>query len=349
MGTEFVSVAAGGGNYGGFERVEVTAAINEAARSFSLETTEHPGEFSFPPGTPIQILATGDLMVDGYVNGYNADGDADTHQISITGRGKGQDFVDCAAVHPKGYAKDKTPGQFAQELDKFGVGVTEKVPGDPVPMQQIYQGETCLKCVERYLRPAGKTMMGRADGGIDITNAKAATRAAGALVEGVNIMKWSVQLGDAERRSEYTVKAQNRTGTRPDELRIKETANDSGVKRYRPRIIVLETDGDKARARERADHEKERCAGNSVKATITVQGWRDAGGKLWEPNSIVFVNSPILMHIVQDMLIEKVTFSQDNGDSGQGTTAKLDLVDPRAYRGKGQDGKGTAPAVNDGW
>lgn len=346
MRSEVVTIIAGGMQYSAWEKCSWSAAINEACRSFQVDTTEHPGEFAFPPGTPLQLLATGNLVADGYVNHYHSSGAAKTHRVSIAGRSKAQDLADCSAVHPKGYAKDKTAVEFLRELDKYGVGVNEKIPLPKIPMQQIKQGERCLRCAERYLRSSGATLMGEADGSVSATNASVATRAGGALVEGVNILEWSVDFNDQERMSEYSVKGQNRHGTGAENLRIKEQARDSGVKRYRSRIIVHEGDTDKRRARERANHEKESCAGKALRASVTTQGWRDGSGQLWTPNTLIFVASPLLMHLVQDMLIEKIDADQD---SKNGTTAKLSLVDPRAYRGRGQNGKGSSGAWNDGY
>lgn len=347
MGTEIVTLVADGYSYSAWKTVEVRAAINEACRSFSVQTTEHPGEWSFEPGTAIQLLAGGDLLLDGYVNNYAARGAGTAHDVKIAGRSKSHDLVDCSAVHPKGYAKDKTTAEFVAECsDRLGVEVRDELGLAKKAMQQLYQGETCYRMAERYMREHGATMMGNADGSASITNASKATRAAGALTEGVNILEWSVDFNDQDRHSEVTVKGQARHGTGPDALRIKETASDPGVKRYRPRIIVAETDTDKAKARERAEHESERAAGNSIKGEIVVQGWRDGAGVLWTPNTIIFVASPVLMHLEQDMLIESVAFEQDDR---KGTICTLGLVDPRAYRGKGHDGKKSGKAWNSGW
>lgn len=345
MSTEIVTLIAAGFEYSAWKHVSWSAAINEACRTFDVDATERPGQFAFPPGTPVQMVATGSLVVDGYVNRYHSSGAATTHKVAISGRGKGQDFVDCSAVHQTGHAENKTAVEFGREFKLAGVQINEKVKLPKIPYQQMKQGETCFNCVERNVRPAGATLMGEPDGSISATNASVATRAAGALIEGKNIKEWSVDFDDEKRMSETTVKGQNRHGSGADNLRIKEQASDSGVKRYRPRVIVAEGDTDKGRARERANHEKERCAGNGTRATVTVQGWRDDAGQLWAPNTIVFVYSPTLMHLVQDMLIERVEGEQD--DEG-GTFAKLHLVDPRAYRGKGQNGKGSDGAWNAG-
>lgn len=345
VGTEIVTLVAAGFEFSAWEHCHWTAAINEACRSFSVDTTERLGQYNFPQGTPVQLLATGTLVLDGYVNRYSSHGAAKAHNVNIGGRSKSQDWVDCSGVHPTGHAKNKSPVAFAQELDQYDVGINDELGLEPVEMQQLSQGETCFDCLERHLRPHGATQMGEADGSVSVTNASVAKRATGALVEGVNILEWSVDFGDQGRHQHYTIKGQNRHGHGAHNMRIKETAHDSGVRRNRHKIIVHETDTDQKRARNRAHHEKERCAGDGIRATVRVQGWRDDGGKLWTPNTIIFVGSPLLMHLEQDMLIEKVEGDQD---SKSGTTTTLHLVDPRAYRGKGQNGKGSDANWNAG-
>lgn len=332
LNPEFVTVVAGGGVYSGFESVEVTASIKEACRSFSIETTERPGAFNFPPGTPIQILANGDLLVDGYVNQYKPSGDATSHKITISGRSKGQDVVDCGADHEPGEWDDADPEQVGKDLAKpYGAEIRAMVPLKKVPRWAISQGETAFRSLERMIRPQGVTMMGAADGSIEITNAEAAKSHFGILMEGQNIKEYSGTLSDENRFKKYKVKGQRRLGVEDQDLEVEETAEDSGGKRNRTRIIVNETDTDPARARERANHEKERAAGRSISCDITTQGFRDFAGKVFEPNYLIYVHSPLLLHISQTMLIESVTLSQH---FKQGSLAKLKLVDPRTYKGQ---------------
>lgn len=346
MGTEVVTLLVGGMSYRAWSKATLNAAINEACRKFDFKTTERPGQFAFPPGTPIQVFATGDPFLVGYVNAYSASGDAKTHEISIKGRSSSQDWVDCSAIHSTGFAEDKSPVEFANEFNPYGFQITDKIGLEAVPHQQIMQGETGFEYLERALRSQGATQMGTADGGIEVTNASVAERAGGALTEGVNIRNWSVDLTDGTRHSEYTIKGQNRHGHGDHNLRIKQQAHDGGVKRYRPKLIVHEGDCDDKRASNRANHEKERSAGSCIKAQITTQGWRDGAGKLWTPNTLIFVSSPRLMHLEQDMLIESIILEQE--EDGSGTTAKLNLVDPRNYRGEGKAGKSSDSSWNEG-
>lgn len=334
LNPEIITVVAGGAIYTGWERVQVSAGIDQAARDFTLETTERIGEWKFPPGTPVQIYANDDLLVDGYVNAYEASGDANSHRIAIRGRGKGQDIIDSSAEHPTGYFENETPGEALRKLDKFGVGIVDRVPLKRVPYMQLKQGETVFQFGERYLRDQAATLMGMPDGSIEITNASVAKPHFGILMEGRNIKSFQVSLTDNGRHSRYIVKGQNRLGTGSASLRIRQEVQDSGVKRERPKIIAAETDTDDARAKERAQHEKERAAGRSITAAVQTQGFRDFAGELFAPNRLIYVHAPILMHLSMAMLIERAEFSQDQS----GSLTQLTLVDPRAYRGRKQSG-----------
>jgi prophage tail gpP-like protein len=280
-------------------------------------------------------------MLSGYTNSYAPSGDGKTHSVLIQGRGRGQDFVDSAAVHDTGMWENKTPDQIAKDLDKFGVGIKAMVPLQPIPMWNLYQGETAHGTIERALRDQFATMMGTADGSIEITNASVAKRHSGGLIEGHNILKFSGKITDDRRFSETTVKGQRREGVKASDLRVTQRFKDTGIRRYRPKILVQETDTNKDRALRRAQHESERAQGFSVRATIITQGWRDDGGKVWEPNHLVFVQSPSLK-IAGDMLIETVTYTQS---SKGGTVSEIGLVHPKAYKGKA----GAASKTSSDW
>lgn len=340
LNPEFVEIATPGGIFAGFESVEVSASIKEACRTFKIETTERPGQFKFPPGTPIRISANGDLLADGYVNKYDPSGDEKSHKISISGRSKSQDFVDSSADTETGEWDDADPEQVAKDLAKpYGVDIRAKVPVDKVPRWAIVPGETAHGNLVRMIRPQGVTTMGNADGSIDITNAEAARYAYGILMEGHNIKAYSGSLTDHNRFASYAVRGQNRIGSADEDLHIEEEARDSGGNRNRRRIIVNETDTDTKRARKRANHEKGRAAGHSVSCSITTQGFRDFAGVLFEPNSLIYVHSPVLLHISQSMLIESLVFRQ----GAEGSLTELKLVDPRAYNGKAGSGGGLSP------
>lgn len=337
MTGEIVTVSAASGLFGGWKSVSVTAALNEAARSFDIEVTETGGLFGdvfalwpFPPGTPVSVLATGSLLVTGYVNTYAPSGDANSHQVRISGRAKGQDYADCSCEHPTGRFDNRKIEEIARDLDIYGVGIEADVDtGKPVEWFHLRQGETPHGEMLRLARQRKLTIKGRANGAIVFTRG-GVNRHAGGLAQGVNIEKMSATLSDAERFSEYKAIGQSSHGTTDKHLKPKGVATDSGVTRRRNRTIIDQADTTEEKLKARAEWEAKRAAGFSVKAQISTPSFRDAGGALWEPGWTVFVHAPWLK-IEQDMLIESVTFRQD----GQGgTQADLSLVDPRAYDGQ---------------
>jgi prophage tail gpP-like protein len=335
MGPELVTVRANSALWSAFEKIEVHASFNHAVRSFSIHGAAEPGPtataWTFKAGTEIDILFNGDLAVRGYVDRYQPQlGEHKTAKFVASGRGKGQDFCDCAALHATGEFLNKTPLEIAQALDAFGVGITSDVQLDPVPVARITPGETAFRTVEKLLRAQGKFFVGQADGTIKITQAGSA-RHAGGIFEGINLKAGHADHDWSKRHSKIIVRGQRPFDHGDANLQIEATAEDNDVTRYRPTLVVHDGDLDAPRAKKRASYRRDREAGRSLKGNaIRLQGFRDDAGKLWEPGFLVWTESPFL-DITQDMAIEGVRFTQTRKP---GSESVLSLVDPRALGGK---------------
>lgn len=107
---------------------------------------------------------------------------------------------------------------------------------------------------------------------------------------------------------------------------IRGRAVDRGITRYRPLVLTAEGQADDAEAGRRADWEMRRRVARAVNARITVQGWRQADGRLWTVNEMVSVRSPWLA-LDRDLLISEVEFVLD----GEGTRTTLVLTLPDAF------------------
>ncbi|WP_316191606.1 phage baseplate assembly protein [Bradyrhizobium sp. SZCCHNRI3018] len=333
-----VTVQAGGGLWAAWRRVMVRASFKDAARTFQIEAAAEPGgaatAWTFKAGTDVAILFDGSLVCRGYVDRYQPRlSEHNRADITISGRSKSQDFIDSSAVHDTGQFKDKTPQEIAAALDKFGVGIATDQQLDKVPIYRITPGETAFRCLEKLCREQGVFPVGQADGSIKITKG-GQQRHAGALIEGQNIKAIEADHNWSGRHSDVVVRGQKPYGHGEDALQIEGIARDAEVGRYRPVIVFHDGDTDKKRAKKRAKTRRDREAGNSLKAYVTVQGFADEGGTLWEPGNTVFVDSDFA-DVHQDMAIESVEWSQDRKD---GSLSILSLVDPRALGGKG--GKG---------
>lgn len=339
MGIEIITVEAAGGRWTAWRDASIRAALKEAARSFRLTIAAELGASAtnglFRAGTPVTIRSNADLLVTGYVDQKQprfAKGESSDASIVISGRSKAADIIDSSAIHPTGEIENKTLLDIARELDKAGVGFSTDQQLPVIPRFRLTPGESVFSALERVARDQGLALMGEPDGSVRITKA-ATQRHAGGLFEGRNIKAGEADHNWSNRHSEYRVKGQRPFGSGADALEIEAIARDAGVNRYRPIIIVQDQDTDADRAKARAQNRRDRAAGNSLRCSITTQGFRDDAGTIWTPNRLVWIESDFL-DVRQDMLIEGVTFSM----SSQGSEAKLDLVDPRAYGGK--KGKG---------
>jgi prophage tail gpP-like protein len=102
------------------------------------------------------------------------------------------------------------------------------------------------------------------------------------------------------------------------------TVKDPGIHRYRPKVIVAETQASPADAAKRADWEMRRRVAKAHKATVTVVGWRQADRRLWTVNEMVPCEVDWLS-LERDMLISEVTYTM--GPEGQNTRMELTLPD----------------------
>lgn len=351
MGIEYVTISVGGGSYTAFKLVEVKAAFNEASRSFRIVLAAELGASAtnalLNAGKPIKIMSNGDLMLDGFVDKKNPQIDANQAQIVVTGRSKSADLVDSSAKKEGGNFKDKDPLEIGNAVAE---GISAKFTTDQqlkkIKQYQINPGESCFRLVEKMARKQGMTICGQADGNAKITKA-GKERHSGGIVEGQNMKSGSSSHDMSNRHSEIIVRGQRPFGhKKEDYLEIEAKAKDGKVGRQRPLLIYMDEDTDKEGAKDRAKNRKDRAAGHSLTAEVEVQGFRDEGGKLWEPGHLVWMESPFL-DIAQDMLIESVTWTQ----SEAGSVSNLTLKDPRAYGGEGgkgnQSGEGFGPGMDD--
>lgn len=347
MGEEFVTISAGGAVWSAFERVMVEASFRDAARSFRIEAAAEAGPaataWTFRAGTPIDILFNGDLAVRGYVDRYQPKlSEHNQAGISISGRSKSQDAIDSSAVHKTGSFKQKTAVEIAQELDQFGVGISTDQQLESIDYQ-LTPGETVFRCLEKLCRSQGVFPVGQADGSIKVTVAGNGSHAGG-LIEGVNIKEIEADHNWSGRHSKVIVRGQRPYGHGADALEIEAIAEDNEIGRNRPVVVMQDDDTTTKRAKKRAGHRRDTEAGNSLKANVTVQGFRDQGGTIWTPGFLIWTESPFA-DIAQMMAVESVTFSQSRRS---GSVSVLKLCDPRALGGKGgKGGKAGAAWSND--
>jgi prophage tail gpP-like protein len=329
-----VVLTVGGKQYAGWKEVEIRRGIEQVAGTFVLSVSERwAGQNEMWPirhGEECTLSVDGEILITGYVDDLLPFFDAQQHGVTVVGRDKTGDLVDCSAVSNSGQWQGRTLLQVAQDIAKpFEIAVrAETDVGKPFTTAALQEGETAFEALERAARMRGVLLISDARGGLSIARA-GAERIATALAQGENILSARASFSMRDRYSSYICKGQNigfDESTPDQNAQPKGTAQDTGVQRYRPLIIVAENVSDAKGLKDRAIWEAAVRLGRSARPQITVQDWRHTDG-LWLPNYLVPVRCPYL-YLDAEMLIVAVTYRlNDNG-----TTAEIELCRPEAFK-----------------
>lgn len=334
----------------GWKSCQITRTVEAIAGGFALGLTDRwvQGQEALPiaAGAQCEIFAGSDSLIAGYVDKVSHNLSATDHGITIEGRDKSADIVDCGAIHSPGQWTNATVGELASILAKpFGVPVT--VQGDvggPFPSFKLEVGETALDAVKRALKQRELLALPDGKGGIVLAKFGQVTMST-VLEQGKNVLKCSSTFDAKERFSEYVVQGQKQGNNKEfgAACSVMGRVTDAAVQRYRPKVLRADQQGDAAYMRKRAVWEKTTRAAKSTSVHVTVQGWRSDDGQLWQIGHKVRAKLPYL-YIDQELLIAKTVFTK----SSSGTVCEMDLKDPDAYLQepvkpkKGGEGAGNA-------
>jgi prophage tail gpP-like protein len=333
------------GNYmlSGWTTLRCTRGIERFPSDFEIGMTElFPGQARdvvVQPGDECILTIGLDPVVTGYVDRVVPSINAGMHEIRVTGRGKCQDLLDCAAEWPSGQISNCTAADIATKLAvPYNITVNCDVAGLPIiPQQNIMLGETAYEIIERSSRFSALLVYEDRDGSLRLTRATTTDVMSSGVQEGVNMESASVEWSMDQRYSDITC-VMIGTNNLQDLNAVNQPAYtiiDPNVPRFRNRIIIAEA-GQLGWdvGKQRADWEIARRAGRSRVVHLTVDNWRDVDGNLWEPNKLIDVLIPSLKvsgdqtgTVPVRYLIAEVTYHLGL----EGTHAELMLMVPEAF------------------
>ncbi|MEG2173149.1 MAG: contractile injection system protein, VgrG/Pvc8 family [Desulfovibrionaceae bacterium] len=287
-------------------------------------------------GAPCTLDVDGQTVVTGYIVDVNPSFAATAHQITVQGADKAADLVDCSAPVKDWHGRSLE--QIAGDIcAPFGIklhclsntgAVFSKFATNP--------GDTCASTLERLLRQRGLWAWSDGVGGLNI-GAPALHSPVETLARGKNILSGQTKRSMAERFSTYAVMGQHNPAaasadndaddTPAPKLHPTGTAQDKGVSRYRPLLIVAEAEGGGPSFGVRAHFEARVRAAKGHKPVIQVQGWRTAQGLLWQAGQTVTMDDDWL-GVEGPWLISNVEFSQSGNG---GSTTRLSLSKAEAF------------------
>lgn len=312
-----------GMNYGGWTSVRITRSMEALAGSFELAVTDRwIGQNIGRPikkGDACAVLVNDVPVITGYVDDRLVSYDKEQHSITITGRDKTADLVDCTL--PDASYAYQTLAQIATAVcDPFGISViTDTDVGKPFEKWHVETGETPYETLSKAAAHRGLLLLSDGLGALLITKAGSAIAPA-SLRFGQNIETCSVTQSQRDQFSIYTVR--NQVGgsdlfSGEQAAEVKATSTDTTVKRYRPASIHADAGTD---IQQRADYERNVRAGKANRFIYTVSSWLANGSTIWPLNQLLPVTDPNQepkLHNTE-LLIAGVTFVRDeNGSSSE--------------------------------
>lgn len=312
--------------------ISAEEAVRTANGTFAITGSGLPNH----PDDEISISANGTLLLTGFVRDVNPSYEADgsSRDLSMSFVSRTIDATETSVDHQSGEALNKSLPDIAREFDNLGIGI-EDDGGLPIETRhKLIPGESLFGTIERRSRGRGILIHDTPQGKLKLAT-KPAGMHAGTLKRGVNIKAARASLTGQGRYSDITVRGQTTVGSEDAQLRPQAMAKDSGVRRRRPLIVAHEGEILTDRMKTRAEWHAKRSSGSSVTASVTTVGWRDQGGTIWTPNFLVQVEDDWI-GINGLMVIKSV--SLDQSPDGEGTTATLELADPRALGGENPRG-----------
>jgi len=368
-----VQIKLGGKVYDGWKSVSIRRSMDSIAATFSIETADkwRQSKEAFPimPGKDVKISIGIKPVLTGYIEQMNASVSNDDRSISIAGRDRTADVIDSAAIFTSSTFTNKTLAQLAQiYVDNFDISVVDKTPLPALPIKKIVveQGEAIAELLLRYARPHGVLLSSDNDGNLVLTTNGAGTTAANALTapmgqdirkaigkpvglfQGQNVLSASSTYDDTVRFQAYLVKSQiqgNDFVNAKDASTINGVAFDSDVLRPRFKYIIADKSMTNSEAKSRAIWESSISAQKAARASVTVQGWYDQNGELWDINRLVDTDLRFIGFGKQKYLITAIDFTQTK-DGGTLTTLELSRTD--AFLLKEPDKK-KDPKKDAGW
>lgn len=361
-----VVLKVGGLAYEGWKEIDVKKSLEQIAGTFDIVLTERwPSQktaWVIASGEQCALELNDNVVISGYVDSVAVSYDAQSHEIKVAGRDKTGDLVDCSA--PSTAFANLTFEQIATKLcQPFGITVYDetvsgkkistkqkkagkkgnapKKPrlGSKLPKSACQNGETVFKTLEKLARSEGVLLVSDNEGGLLITRAALAGDCQTILKLGDNILSASYEQSNIGLFSEITVKGQVsgedaarfdivHTSAKGKVQRQVTTIKSSMINRYRPLIIVAESQADSKRCQQRASWEASNREARARRVKVTVQGWIEpATGELWEINKRVKVECE-WMRLDEWWLISSLNFKLS--DSG-GTTTELSLVSEKSF------------------
>ena len=355
----------GGRDYDGFEEMRISRSLDTLSASFQVSFADkwrQSGEtWPLKPGEPVCVNVGSTQIMNGFIDRLDVSVSNEDRKLEVNGRDVTADLVDCSAGV-------NTQTQFINSdlqtiADSYATlfGLNLAVEGDiggPFPKVSSEQNETVFSFLNRLAKQRGVYLTTGLDGRLILANRASATASlpsisnpvasfdfVGALkglltagndvVQSQNILRASATYDETDRFQNYVVKGQSKGSDTFSGLaanQVAAAAIDSGVSRFRPKVIIADNQITVAEAQQRAGWESITRAAQAVQIQIEVNGFKDGNDEIWDTNTLLNLEAGFIgVEPSTQLLITGVEFTKRRQS---GTITRLTLTRPDAYQAK---------------
>lgn len=347
-----ITLTVNGRQYDGWLQSDVRRSIEQLAGTFAVPVTLVPGsvpEIKRQDEIAVQI---GDVtLITGYVLAAEPFYEATSCGLQVAGRDRSGDLVPCSAVHQGGQWRNTPLERIVRDIvQPFGLAVRNVATGsasEPIRDFKLEHGERCADAIARAARLRGVLVVPDTRGGLVITRA-GTTKAAGAIVRGINVIRAEGLGTDEDRHSQYLVYGQaNASGNFDAASKLKATSKDVEMKRHLPLIVNAEGNLTAKELQELADHTARVRRGHSFGIRYTLEGWT-VDGQPWQINTRVPIYDDVFGLDGIEWLVCETNFtcSLKDGDVTVVTVRPVEAYDtiregqkPRPQKSSGKRGR----------
>lgn len=336
--TTNIAVKLNGWRYSFWKSATIHTAIGEFAREVTLSVSDSPDAASAAGNlymdSPISIICDDKTVLTGYIDNVDINYNASGHTIVLRARSKTCDLVDCSYKGDAQFNGQSAHNTINAICRPFGIKVIWDCPDWTIGEMNANVGDTCAGIITEICKRGGVFYTDDADGNLIITKpteTPSVTTIYNKYSDAEsNVLSATVKYSSRDRFSEYTVQSQDMTPDDYDSAEISYmsggTVRDPGVTRYRPRVVIAQTNQDSDTDTFSAELEYMSATAAAAEFDYQINGWRDDNGDILTAG--VFVNlADEFAHVDSKLIIKSVDLSISNTS---GRTAQLKLVYPNA-------------------
>ena len=313
----------------GWESLVISKSIESVAHGIQFSLPRGQGDLRLIENAKTRIFVNQEPVVAGRIEKIDIDVASNQRNLKVKGRSFAGDIVDSSALGSE--FRNIEFVDFARKLlSPFGIKIFLSVVPKKIDKIAVKPGESVFDVLDRAARLQGFFWVSTREGNLRLTRASVA-RGDTAIEENVNMLSGSLSIDTTQRHNRYIVKGQS-SGTSqffgPNASQPQGESRDSQITRHRPLIVLAEGNVNSSSARTRAQWEASTRLAKAYRLNVTVRGWQQKSGNLWDINQVLPIKSETLL-VDGDFLVVSVENIRNNS---QGTISRLELVRPDAYK-----------------